>query len=144
MDKLKENIKNRPNDITLWCELGDLLIENNKQMKALKCYRRANELSPSNYVYEKIKKLEEELDIDTEDEDEYIDEKNNTTESCLGISSNKFFDLLLQNNFIKEKLSNPEFQNKILQNSENPSIIFEDNEILSVMKEMHNVYKKKS
>ena len=66
------------------------------------------------------------------------------TEEVLGISSGSFFNLVLENSVIKEKLNNPEFQQKILNNENNPSIMFEDNQIMTVMKEMMNVYKKES
>ena len=84
--------------------------------------------------------MEEELDIDTEDEKEEMI----NTEEILDISSGSFFNLVLENSVIKEKLNNPEFQQKILNNENNPSIMFEDNEIMTVMKEMMNVYKKES
>ena len=72
--------------------------------------------------------------------DETVDNKS---KEMLGISSKSFFDMVLKNNIIKDKLSNPEFQKKILDNSDNPGIMFEDNEILNVIKEMHSVYKSK-
>lgn len=143
MEDLKNNIKSSPNDTNLWCELGELLIKKNKMYKALKCFYRANELSPSNLLCKKIKRLEEELEIDTEDEEEINDTIDNKSKDFLGISSKSFFDMVLKNDMIKNKLSNPEFQKKILDNSENPGIMFEDNEILDVIKEMHSVYKTK-
>lgn len=139
MDLLKNEIKNNPNNSLLWKDLGDLLCDNNRLIKALKCYKRANELSPCDLLQKKILRLEEELDIDTEEEEEMIN-----TEEVLGISSGSFFNLVLENSVIKEKLNNPEFQQKILNNENNPSIMFEDNEIMTVMKEMMNVYKKES
>ena len=91
-------------------------------------------------MQKKILRLEEELDIDTEDEEE---KEIINTEETLGISAGSFFNLVLENSFIKEKLNNPEFQQKILNNENNPSIMFEDNEIMTVMKKMMNVYKKR-
>lgn len=141
MDLLKNEIKNNPNNSLLWQDLGDLLCDDNRLIKALKCYKRANELTPCDSLQKKILRLEEELDIDTEDEDE---EEMINTEEILGIHSESFFNLVLENSVIKEKLNNPEFQQKILNNESNPNIMFEDNEIMTVMKEMMNVYKKDS
>jgi tetratricopeptide (TPR) repeat protein len=143
MEILKDKIKNNPNNPIIWKELGELLCDKNKPVKALRCYKRANELTPCNILQKKICLLEEELNIDTEDEEEFNKEIDKT-ENSLGISSEYFFNSILENNMIKDKLSDHDFQQKILNNGNNPNIIFEDNEIMSVMKEMMNVYKKDS
>jgi hypothetical protein len=141
MDNLKNKLKNNPNNSILWIELGDLLCDDNKLFKSLKCYKRANELSPCNILQKKICSIEDELNIDTDDEEVINDEIINSEDST-NESSNKFLNVMLQNSMIKDKLNNPEFQQKILNNKNNFGIIFEDDDIMSVMKEMLNVYNK--
>lgn len=140
MDILKQKIKTNPNNPIFWKELGELLFNNNRLFKSLKCFRRANTLAPCNILQEKICLLEKELEIETDDENEDIVEDSS---NILGQSQNLFYNLIMKNSLIKDKLNNPEFQQKILNNSDNPSIIMEDDEILSVMKEMLTIYNKK-
>ncbi len=136
MDNIKKSIKKNPNWEKSWFKLGELLTDNLKYEKAMKAYQRALDLNPecshNNMIMKRIKKLEENIDTESEEEPKII--LNSNTESL--------FNRMLKNEVIGKKMKDANFQQKILKNKSNPFIIFQDEEMMNVMKEMYKEYKK--
>ena len=139
MENIIKSIKINPNWNKSWFKLGELLTDNLKYEKAIKAYQRALELNPecshNNIIIKRIKRLEENMEnTETESDEEPKIVLNNDTKSL--------FDRMLKNKVIGEKMKDASFQQKILKNKSNPFIIFQDEEMMNVMKEMYKEYKK--
>jgi tetratricopeptide (TPR) repeat protein len=143
LENIKKSIQINPNWEKSWFKLGELLTDNLKYEKAIESYKRAIELNPdnknNNIIIKRINRLEECIEnTDSESsESECKPSYPNTQEN-----TNQMFDHMLKNDVIKEKMLDPDFQKKILANKSNPFVIFQDTEIMGVMKEMYKEFRK--
>ena len=118
-----------------WGRLGAALYGKNKLDEALVAYNKANELEPL-YIYtqmmEQIKNLLKNMKSKLIDENisETIDNPQ------IGNLFNNLFDSVISNPKIMEKLTDPEFQGKVLSLQNNPIEAMKDKELMGVMGEM--------
>ena len=135
-DALKDAVmstKLKPDWGKAWGRLGAALYGQNKLDEALVAYNKANELEPSDIYVEMIVEIKQNI----------INIKNNlfSKESNLQNPSmenlfSTMFDSVISNPKIMEKLTNPEFQNKVLTMQSNPLQALKDQEVMTIMSEM--------
>ena len=122
----------------LWGRLGASLYGSNNLEESLSAYKKAYELDNKNIYKAMISdiemKLEKIKDLLTECsyEDLALDENNSDQNNLMS----KMFSSVLTNQSIVEKLSNPDFQSKLLAMQDNPFEALNDKDIMSVMSEM--------
>ena len=116
-----------------WGRLGAALYGLDKLDEALVAYNKANELEPSNIYVEMIEEIK--LNI--------INIKNNlfsneskTQDPTMENLFSTMFDSVISNPKIMEKLTNPEFQSKVLTMQSNPLEALKDKEVMNIMSEM--------
>jgi len=118
-----------------WGRLGGALHGQGKYDDALVAYNKANELEPSE-VYEKmiieIKKKFSEMKTKLVNESLPAEMKD----TQMGNLFTSMFDTVIENPKIMEKLTNPEFQSKVLSMQSNPVEALKDQEVMSIMMEM--------
>jgi stress-induced-phosphoprotein 1 len=135
-DALKDAVmstKLKPDWGKAWGRLGAALYGQNKLDEALVAYNKANELEPSDIYVEMIVEIKQNI----------INIKNNlfSKESNLQNPSmenlfSTMFDSVISNPKIMEKLTNPEFQSKVLTMQSNPLEALKDKEVMNIMSEM--------
>lgn len=118
-----------------WGRLGGALHGQGKYDDALVAYNKANELEPSE-VYEKMiieikKKFNE---MKTKLVNESLPAEMKSTQ--MGDLFTSMFDTVVENPKIMEKLTNPEFQSKVLSMQTNPIEALKDQEVMNIMMEM--------
>jgi len=122
----------------LWGRLGASLYGSNNLEESLSAYKKAYELDNKNIYKAMISEIEMKLekikDLLTECsyEDLALDESNSDQNNLMS----KMFSSVLTNQSIVDKLSNPEFQSKLLAMQDNPFEALNDKDIMSVMSEM--------
>lgn len=116
-----------------WGRLGAALYGQDKLDEALVAYNKANELEPSNIYVEMIDEIKQNI----------INIKNslfsNETKIQNPSMENLFstmFDSVISNPKIMEKLTNPEFQSKVLTLQSNPLQALKDKDVMNIMSEM--------
>ena len=116
-----------------WGRLGAALYGQNKLDEALVAYNKANELEPSNIYVEMIDEIKQNI----------INIKNNlfsneskTLDPSMENLFSTMFDSVISNPKIMEKLTNPEFQSKVLTMQSNPLEALKDKEVMNIMSEM--------
>jgi stress-induced-phosphoprotein 1 len=116
-----------------WGRLGAALYGQDKLDEALVAYNKANELEPSNIYVEMIKEIKQNM----------INIKNNLFSNDQKVQNpsmenlfSTMFDSVISNPKIMEKLTNPEFQNKVLTMQSNPLQALKDQEVMTIMSEM--------
>lgn len=118
-----------------WGRLGAALHGQGKYDDALVAYNKANELEPSE-IYDKmiaeIKQKFNELKSKIVNESLPEEMKN----SQMGDMFTTMFDTVVENPKIMEKLTNPEFQSKVLSMQTNPVEALKDKEVMEIMMEM--------
>ena len=130
-----------------WSRLGSSLLLNDNKEKALVAFKKSKELDKSNsFVNDMISKLEE----DTEDEsDEEVDVNYMSNDDQKNVQNNfnpnnfnpnnmdpnmfNLFNKMMGNKDIFSKMSDPEFQKKVMNNKDNPMNAMNDPEILDMM-----------
>lgn len=145
------SIKLNPNWYKSWMKLGYILEKLNKNEKSLKAFVRAKDLSSdTDIVIHKIESIKRKIlslqDTDSESSEEDIiiskenkSDVNNSNMSNININT---FSKVFNNSNIKEKLKDTNLMNKILDNKNNPFIIFKDKDIYNLMQDMYKEYKK--
>lgn len=149
-----------------WSRVGSCLVALDKYNQAVKAFEKACELEPTNEFYKNLlenakdKKNQENVDTDTEDEDdvnvssknidkdelkEKIEElkKSNNLPDLLtdknGIPNSLvdgLFDSMLSNDKLMNKLSDKDFQDKVVDYQKNPFAIFKDKEMMDLMNDI--------
>ena len=116
-----------------WGRLGAALYGQDKLDEALVAYNKANELEPSNIYVEMIEEIKQNM----------INIKNNLFSNDPKAQNpsmenlfSTMFDSVISNPKIMEKLTNPEFQNKVLTMQSNPLQALKDQEVMNIMSEM--------
>lgn len=140
------SIKIDPNNSKYWIILGELLDDIKKYEKSIIAYKRAVELNPNNIIdsiITRIQILEEINKTDSEDSDDDFDNNevylNHIEKNTLEY---KLFNNIKNNKHILEKLNNKHIQNKLLNKDKNPFELFNDNDILNLMKDLYKEFKK--
>lgn len=114
-----------------WGRLGASLYGLEQFDESLVAYNKANELEPSEIYTQMINQIKSKM-IDMKEK--IISE---TTENPkMGDLFNSVFDSVMSNPKILEKLTDPEFQSKVLSMQSNPLDAINDSEIMSIMGEM--------
>jgi len=118
-----------------WGRLGGALHGQCKYDDALVAYNKANELEPCE-VYEKM--IVEVKGKFSEMKSKLINESlpAEMKDTQMGNLFTSMFDTVIENPKIMEKLTNPEFQSKVLSMQTNPVEALKDQEVMSVMMEM--------
>ena len=142
------SIKLNPNWYKSWMKLGYILEELNKNEESLKAFVRAKDLSSDTYsVIHKIESIKRKIvslqDTDSESSEENTsllkEEKIEVNNSNINMNT---FSKVFNSSNIKEKLKDPKIINKILDNKNNPFVIFKDKDIYNLMQDMYKEYKK--
>jgi tetratricopeptide (TPR) repeat protein len=123
LQNIKKSLQINRNCYFSWELLSDILLKLDRKNEYHIAINQSNKL-----------KLEQH-DTDTDEED------NNESDNKGKSFNSNMFSKFMNNDILKNKISDPEFQKKILKNKSNPYIIFQDPEIMSVMKEMSNSLK---
>lgn len=118
-----------------WGRLGAALYGQDKLDEALVAYNKANELDPSEIYTQMMNQIKEELKTM---KSKLIDENISETVGNPLMSGlfNNLFDSIRSNPKIMEKLTNPEFQGKVLSLQNNPMEAMKDKEVMGIMSEM--------
>jgi stress-induced-phosphoprotein 1 len=116
-----------------WGRLGAALYGHDKLDEALVAYNKANELEPSNIYVEMIEEIKQNI-INIKN-DLFLNETKIQNPSMENLFST-MFDSVISNPKIMEKLTNPEFQSKILTLQSNPLQALKDKEVMNIMSEM--------
>ncbi len=116
-----------------WGRLGAALYGHDKLDEALVAYNKANELEPSNIYVEMIEEIKQNI-INIKN-DLFLNETKIQNPSMEHLFST-MFDSVISNPKIMEKLTNPEFQSKILTLQSNPLQALKDKEVMNIMSEM--------
>jgi stress-induced-phosphoprotein 1 len=123
-----------------WGRLGASLYGLNKLDESLVAYNKANQLEPNQIYQDMIEQIKNEV-LQVKNKMEIPDLKN-ISESLKseGLNTdqlfNTMFDSVMSNPQIMEKLTNPEFQAKVLSMQNNPMEAFKDKDIMGLMGEM--------
>jgi tetratricopeptide (TPR) repeat protein len=116
-----------------WGRLGAALYGQDKLDEALVAYNKANELEPSNIYVEMIDEIKQNI-INIKNK-LFLNESKTQNPSMENLFST-MFDSVISNPKIMEKLTNPEFQNKVLTMQSNPLQALKDQEVMNIMSEM--------
>lgn len=127
--------KIKPDSGKVWGRLGAALYGLEKFDEALVAYNKANELEPSEIYIQMMNQIKEHFKIM---KSKLIDETNSDMIDNPQIPNlfSNLFDLVTSNPKIMEKLTNPEFQSKILSLQNNTMEAMKDKEIMGIMSEM--------
>jgi stress-induced-phosphoprotein 1 len=133
IESFDEAIRLKPDWGKAWGRLGAALYGQDKLDEALVAYNKANELEPSNIYVEMIEEIKQNM----------INIKNNLFSNDPKAQNpsmenlfSTMFDSVISNPKIMEKLTNPEFQNKVLTMQSNPLQALKDQEVMNIMSEM--------
>jgi stress-induced-phosphoprotein 1 len=118
-----------------WGRLGGALYGQDKFDESLVAYNKANELEPSEIYTQMMDQIKEQLIII---KSKLIDENINETVGNPQMNNlfSNIFDSVISNPKIMEKLTDPEFQGKVLSLQHNPMEAMKDREVMSIMNEM--------
>ena len=148
-----------------WSRVGSCLVALHRYKQAVKAFEKSCELEPTNDFYKNLlenakdKDIHESDDTDTEEEDEEESEKNMDKDDLKQKiedlkKSNNFPDLLkdkngitdglvdglfnsmLSNDKLMNKLSDKNFQDKVVDYQKNPFAIFNDKEMMDLMNDI--------
>ena len=118
-----------------WGRLGAALYGLEKLDESLVAYNKANELEPSDIYAQMLVQIKAQLK-----EMKVVNPKAQLIDENVGENMdnllNKLYDSMFSNSKIMEKLSDPEFQNKVLSLQNNPFDAIKDKEIMGLMSEM--------
>lgn len=116
-----------------WGRLGAALYGQDKLDEALVAYNKANELESSNIYVEMIEEIKQNM-ISIKN-NLFLNDPKAQNPSMENLFST-MFDSVISNPKIMEKLTNPEFQNKVLTMQSNPLQALKDQEVMTIMSEM--------
>jgi stress-induced-phosphoprotein 1 len=116
-----------------WGRLGAALYGQDKLDEALVAYNKANELEPSNIYVEMIEEIKDNI---ISIKNNVILKDSNFQDPSMGNLFSTMFDSVISNPKIMEKLTNPEFQSKVLNMQSNPMEALKDKEVMNIMSEM--------
>jgi stress-induced-phosphoprotein 1 len=114
-----------------WGRLGAALYGLEKLDESLVAYNKANELEPSDIYAQMLDQIKAQLK-----EMKVVNPKVQLIGENMDNLLNKLYDSMFSNSKIMEKLSDPEFQNKVLSLQNNPFDAIKDKEIMGLMSEM--------
>ena len=114
-----------------WGRLGAALYGQDKLDESLVAYNKDNELEPSEIYTQMMDQIKEQLKTM---KSKLIDE--NLSETFGNHQMSNLFDSVISNPEIMEKLTDPEFQGKVLSLQNNPMEAMKDKEVMSIMSEM--------
>jgi len=116
-----------------WGRLGAALYGHDKLDEALVAYNKAYELEPSNIYLEMINEIKQNI---INIKNNLFSNESNLQDQSLGNLFTTVFDSVISNPKIMEKLTNPEFQSKVLTMQSNPLEALKDKEVMTIMSEM--------
>ena len=116
-----------------WGRLGAALYGQDKLDEALVAYNKAYELEPSNIYLEMIEEIKENM---INIKNNLFSKESNLQDPSVGNLFSTMFDSVISNPKIMEKLTNPEFQSKVLTMQSNPLEALKDKEVMNIMSEM--------
>jgi len=116
-----------------WGRLGAALYGQDKLDEALVAYNKANELEPSNIYTEMIDEIKQNI---ISIKNNLFSKESKSQNSSMENLFSTMFDSVISNPKIMEKLTNPEFQNKVLMMQSNPLQALNDKEVMNVMSDM--------
>jgi len=116
-----------------WGRLGAALYGQDKLDEALVAYNKAYELEPSNIYLEMIEEIKENM---INIKNNLFSKESNLQDPSVGNLFSTMFDSVISNPKIMEKLTNPDFQSKVLTMQSNPLEALKDKEVMNIMSEM--------
>lgn len=119
-----------------WGRLGAALYGLGRIDESLVAFSKANELEPCEIYLTMINQIKNNLN-------EFKEEFLETTTDNILINNvfGSMFDSVISNHKIMEKITNPEFQDKVLSYQNNPMEAMKDDEIISALSEMIKSFK---
>jgi stress-induced-phosphoprotein 1 len=114
-----------------WGRLGAALYGLNKLEESLVAYNKANELGPLDIYRIMIDQIKKDLNK-TNHITELLNEQ--VVEDLFG----NLYNSIINNRKIMDKLTNPEFQNKIMSLQHNPLNIINDKEVMNLLNDLLN------
>jgi stress-induced-phosphoprotein 1 len=118
-----------------WGRLGAALYGQDKLDEAIVAYNKANELEPSEIYTEMITEIKEKI-IEIKNKLVFDDSSNPMGNPAMENLFSTMFDSVISNPKIMEKLTDPEFQGKVLSLQSNPFEALKDKEVMDIMSEM--------
>ncbi len=118
-----------------WGRLGAALYGQDKLDEAIVAYNKANELEPSEIYTEMITEIKEKI-IEIKNKLVFEDQSNPMGNPAMENLFSTMFDSVISNPKIMEKLTDPEFQGKVLSLQSNPFEALKDKEVMDIMAEM--------
>lgn len=118
-----------------WGRLGAALYGQDKLDEAIVAYNKANELEPSEIYTEMITEIKEKI-IEIKNKLVFEDQSNPMGNPAMENLFSTMFDSVISNPKIMEKLTDPEFQGKVLSLQSNPFEALKDKEVMDIMSEM--------
>jgi stress-induced-phosphoprotein 1 len=127
--------KIKPDSGKAWGRLGAALYGLEKFDESLVAYNKANELEPSEIYIQMMNQIKEHFKII---KSKLINENNSETIDNPQMNNlfGNLFDLVTSNPKIMEKLTDPDFQGKVVSLQNNPIEAMKDKEIMGIMSEM--------
>ncbi len=118
-----------------WGRLAGALHGQGKYDDALVAYNKANELEPNEVYVKMIGEIKQKFN---EMKSKLVNESlpAEMKDSQMGDLFASMFDTVVDNPKIMEKLTNPEFQSKVLSMQSNPIEALKDQEVMNIMMEM--------
>jgi stress-induced-phosphoprotein 1 len=116
-----------------WGRLGAALYGLDKLDEALVAYNKANELEPSNIYVDMIEEIKQNI---INIKNNLFSKESKTQDPSMENLFSTMFDSVISNPKIMEKLTNPEFQSKVLTMQSNPLEALKDKEVMNIMSEM--------
>ncbi len=118
-----------------WGRLAGALHGQGKYDDALVAYNKANELEPNEVYVKMIGEIKQKFN---EMKSKLVNESlpEEMKDSQMGDLFASMFDTVVDNPKIMEKLTNPEFQSKVLSMQSNPIEALKDQEVMNIMMEM--------
>ncbi len=118
-----------------WGRLGAALYGQDKLDEAIVAYNKANELEPCEIYTEMITEIKEKI-IEIKNKLVFDDSSNPMGNPAMENLFSTMFDSVISNPKIMEKLTDPEFQGKVLSLQSNPFEALKDKEVMDIMSEM--------
>jgi len=128
-----KSTKLKPDWGKAWGRLGAALYGQDKLDEALVAYNKANELEPSNIYTEMIDEIKQNI---ISIKNNLFSKESKSQNSSMENLFSTMFDSVISNPKIMEKLTNPEFQNKVLMMQSNPLQALNDKEVMNIMSDM--------
>ncbi len=118
-----------------WGRLASALHGQGKYDDALVAYNKANELEPNEIYVKMIGEIKQKFN---EMKSKLVNESlpAEIKDSQMGDLFASMFDTVVDNPKIMEKLTNPDFQSKVLSMQSNPFEALKDQEVMNIMMEM--------